>query len=192
MDIVSGTKFKGISPNVQTKELRSKVFNDKSEYFTIEDITTHVQGEIEIPPAVDADTIVSQLDAENYDTIRNNVKGYKSTIISIPSFDLSGNSNVSVKYSEHGMSITSIPPLISYDSGLFGWTVGVTDIADLGFARVTLMPYVGGQPDITGGVFVISEVFSSTLFVDVRDLTMTPLDNTSLLQFGLELEFRTY
>lgn len=196
MSIEAGTKFLGLSSEVDTTERRSAQINKKSEHYTIEELTSHisteVQNSIQIPDAVDADTIVEQLSSENYDTIRSNVKGYKSTIISIPSFDLTDNSAVLVKYSEHGMSITSNPPLISYDSDFFGWTVGVTDIQNLGHARVTLMPYVGGQTDITGGVFVTAEVFSSTLFVAVYDLQMTQLDNTSLLQFGLELEFRTY
>lgn len=69
MAIEAGTKFLGIASSVDTKERRSKRINDKSEYHTIEELTSHisteVQNSIEIPE-VTADNIVSQLDADNF------------------------------------------------------------------------------------------------------------------------------
>lgn len=202
MSIEAGTKFLGLSSEVDTTERRSAQINKKSEHYTIEDLTSHisteVQNSIEIPDAVDADTIVGQLDAENYDTIRSNVKGYKSTIISIPSFDLSDGSLVDVKYSEHGVSLTTFP-ILQYDNAVyFAHTVelNVVGAPSLGYGRATIMPYGAGQTDLSGGVFVTAEIFDGganwLLYVSVSDLNGNPLDNTSLVQFGLELEFRTY
>lgn len=201
MSIEAGTKFLGLSSEVDTTERRSAQINKKSEHYTIEEITSHisteVQNSIEIPEAVDADTIVTQFDPENYDTIRSNVKGYKSTIISIPSFDLSDGSVVDVKYSEHEVSLTTFP-IILYDETYAGYTVplNVVGAPSLGFGRATVMPYGAGQTDLAGGVFVTAEIFDGganwLLYVGVSDLNGNPLDNTSLAQFGLELEFRTY
>jgi hypothetical protein len=201
MSIEAGTKFLGLSSEVDTTERRSAQINKKSEHYTIEEITDHisleVQGSIEIPEAVDADTIVGQLDAENYDTIRSNVKGYKSTIISIPTFDLSGGSAAEVKYSEHGVSLTDFP-ILQYDATYLGCTtvLNVVGAPSLGFGRATILPYGSGQTQLEGGVFVDSKIVDGgadwLIYVSVSDLNGNPLDDTSLVQFGLELEFRTY
>ena len=201
MSIEAGTKFLGLSSEVDTTERRSAQINKKSEHYTIEDITDHisleVQNSIEIPDAVDADAIVVQLDADNYDTIRQNVKGYKSTIISIPSFNLSDGSVVEVKYSEHEVSLTGFP-IIQYDETYFGYTtpLNVVGTPSLGFGRATIMPYGAGPAILGGGVFVTAEIFNGganwLLYIDVLDLNGNPLDDTSLVEFGLELEFRTY
>jgi hypothetical protein len=203
MSIEAGTKFLGLSSEVDTTERRSAQINKRSEHYTIEEITDHisleVQGSIEIPEVtqVTADDIVGELDSANYDTIRSNVKGYKSTIISIPSFDLSDGSVVEVKYSEHEVSLTAFP-IIQYDATYFAYTIplNVVGSPSLGFGRAAIMPYGAGQSVFAGGVFVTAEIFDGgtdwLLYISVSDLNGNLLDDTSLVQFGLELEFRTY
>jgi hypothetical protein len=203
MSIEAGTKFLGLSSEVDTTERRSAQINKKSEHYTIEDITSHisleVQGSIEIPEAVDADTIVDQLDAENYDTIRSNVKGYKSTIISIPIFDLSElYSNVQVGYTEHGFTILGNPfPALSYDEIISAFSVTIENPGvTLGYARASILPPANGDYTLTEPVKIIASAVDDgndfILKVAVEQLDGTVLDNTSLLRFGLELEFRTY
>lgn len=85
MAIEAGTKFLGIASGVDTKERRSKRINDKSEYHTIEDIAAAATAGIVFPDSVDADTIVGQLDAENYTTIESNLSGklpYMNAVVS--------------------------------------------------------------------------------------------------------------
>jgi hypothetical protein len=85
MAIEAGTKFLGIASSVDTKERRSKRINDKSEYHTIEDIAAAATAGIVFPDPVDADTIVVQLDAENYTTIESNLSGklpYMNAVVS--------------------------------------------------------------------------------------------------------------
>lgn len=85
MAIEAGTKFLGVASGVDTKERRSKRINDKSEYHTIEDIAAAATAGIVLPDPVNADTIVGQLDAENYTTIESNLSGklpYMNAVVS--------------------------------------------------------------------------------------------------------------
>lgn len=85
MAIEAGTKFLGIASSVNTKERRSKRINDKSEYHTIEEIAEAATAGIVFPDPVNADTIVGQLDTENYTTIESNLNGklpYMNVVVS--------------------------------------------------------------------------------------------------------------
>jgi hypothetical protein len=196
MSIEAGTKFLGLSSEVDTTERRSAQINKKSEHYTIEDLTSHISLEVQnsIEP-VDADTIVSQFDPENYDTIRDGVIGYKSTIIQVPTFDTNAASNFSI-IGKNNHSLFSVVPVFLWDGTESKWT------STLSYATYPNKPAVVSAVRSVAGTY---SAFGVTFFVEYEpsggdviikisayDSSGVALDNTSSVVCGLYIDVRTY
>lgn len=197
MSIEAGTKFLGLSSEVDTTERRSAQINKKSEHYTIEEITQHISLEVQssIEP-VDADTIVDQLDVANYDTIRAGVIGYKSTIIQVPTFNTNAaSSNFSIiGKNDHGLF--SAVPVFVWDADESKWTATLS---------YTTYP---NKPAVVSAVRSVADQYSAfgvTFFVEYEssdgdviikisayDSAGVALDNTSSVVCGLYIDVRTY
>jgi hypothetical protein len=198
MAIEAGTKFLGIASSVDTKERRSKAINDKSEYHTIEEIASAAADSIVLPDPVDADTIVGQLDAENYTTIESNLSGklpYELTRINISSFK-TDNANITagVLYSSENIGMSS--PFVTYDGTSFAWKMTLnTSLPLSAFVTCRIKGYGAG---ITIPAFFVDGQVSSTngqeVFLIVYDASGNIVTNTAspALQFGLEVDIIQY
>lgn len=196
MSIEAGTKFLGLSSEVDTTERRSAQINKKSEHYTIEELTSHISTEVQnsIEP-VDADTIVDQLDTANYDTIRDGVIGYKSTIIQVPTFNTNAASSFSiVGKNDHGLF--NPVPVFLWDATESKWTSTLS---------YTTYP---NSPAVVSAVRSVADAYTAfgvTFFVEYEpseddviikisayDSAGVALDNTSSVVCGLYIDVRTY
>lgn len=196
MAIEAGTKFLGIASGVDTKERRSKRINDKSEYHTIEDIAAAATAGIVLPEPVDADTIVEQLDEENYTTIESNLSGklpYELTRVNIASFKTDVNSTAGVLYSSEGVFLSS--PFVTYDAGSFAYkmTLG-TSFPLTAYVTCRIKGYGAGTtipPLLVDGQ--VSAVNGTEIFLIVYDTSGSLVTASSpALQFGLEVDIIKY
>lgn len=196
MSIEAGTKFLGLSSEVDTTERRSAQINKKSEHYTIEELTSHISTEVQnsIEP-VDADTIVDQLDTANYDTIRDGVIGYKSTIIQVPTFNTNAASNFSIVGKNDHVLFNAVPVFL-WDAGESKWT------STLSYATYP------NSPAVVSAVRSVADTYTAfgvTFFVEYEpseddviikisayDSAGVALDNTSSVVCGLYIDVRTY
>lgn len=195
MAIEAGTKFLGIASSVDTKERRSKRINDKSEYHTIEDIAAAATAGIVFPPPVDADTIVGQLDAENYTTIESNLSGklpYELTRVNIPSFKTDTNNAGGVLYSSEGVGLSG---LVTYDAASFAYKMTLdTSFPLTAYVTCRIKGYGAGTtlpPLLVDGQ--VSSAVNTEIFLIVYDTSGNLVTASSpVLQFGLEVDIIKY
>lgn len=203
MAIEAGTKFLGIASGVDTKERRSKQINDKSEYHTIEDIAAAATAGIVFPDPVDADTIVGQLDAENFEAIEAGLQGkipYEQTIIRIDNFSTSAAALTTweTAYTNKNGGVTpATTPFVNFDGTLLTWFID-TSTAFSADHRYTcnVYQYAGGQtipPTLVTAEFDSSDV--SKILIVIYDQSFQPLfaeTTTNHLQFGLEINIYNF
>jgi hypothetical protein len=196
MAIEAGTKFLGIASSVDTKERRSKALNDKSEYHTIEDIAAAATAGIAFPDPVDADTIVVQLDAENYTTIESNLSGklpYELTRVNIPSFKTDTTSAGGVIYSSEGVSLSG---LVTFDTASFAYKMTLdTSFPLTAYVTCRIKGYGTGAtlpPLLVAGQ--VSSAAGTEILLIVYDTSGNSVTNATspALQFGLEVDIIKY
>jgi hypothetical protein len=197
MAIEEGTKFLGISPGVDTRERRSKQINDKHEYYTIEDIAAAAVEGI-APP--NADDIVSQFDAENFQTIEAGLEGkipYEQTIIRIDNFSTSDSPSPNpVWYTAYTNKDGGVPPqgtpLVGYDDVFFTWVINTNAsfTANHRYA-CNVYQYGGGQtnpPSLVTAEFDSSNPGRILIVVYGQSFQFVFGQTTeNHLQFGLEI-----
>ena len=201
MAIESGTKFLGIASSVDTTERRSKRLNDKQEYHTIEDIVAAANAGIEFPEPVNADTIVAELDAENYTTIENGLQGklpYEHSIIRIDNFSTSSNpSPAPTWYAWYTNKNGGVPasgfPTVGFDTSFFTWYIDTGTAFSLNY-RYTCNVYQYGSGQTAPPALVTAESDStdaSRILISVYDQSYQAMfaQTTDVhLQFGLQID----
>lgn len=203
MAIESGTKFLGIASSVDTTERRSKQINDKQEYHTIEDIVAAANAGIEFPEQVTADTIVSELDAENFQTIEAGLAGkipYEQTIIRIDNFSTSDAVSPvweTAYTNKTGGVAPATTPFVNFDEIYLTWFID-TDTLFSADHRYTcnVYQYTGGQtihPTLVTAEFDSED--PSRILIVIYDQSFQALfaeTTANHLQFGLEINIYSF
>lgn len=199
MAIESGTKFLGIASSVDTTERRSKRLNDNQDYHTIEEIVAAANAGIEIPEQVTADTIVAELDAENYIEIESNLQGklpYEHSIIRIDNFSTSSTASPTffVWYTnkDGGVPFSGLPS-VGFDNTFLTWYIETDTAFSLSY-RYTCNVYQYGSGQTNPPALVTAESDSddsSRILISVYDQSYQQMfaQTTDVhLQFGLQID----